>query len=420
MPASRPSLAPWLLVAACASPGSSPERAAAQPSGPSPRVEVRRAGDRLVVTVQGPSEDPEPSVAAYHAGGPVALTPREDGGLVASVPPGPVAVVARVGDRVAAAGLGAGPGPALVLAPGFEVLKQEGETRAAVVMVVMDRRGNLSRHVPLRVRSEGGRLLGMRWVEPGVAVLDILPDGEAARVEVWASVGDLPEQKLALPVERGVASELSGPPELPTAPVVSSEASETRGGERAKDVAIGAAEGASDGSPSAARRNPLLLGGGGHVGVDTWGRLAAGGLVRFELEPHRRLRVGGIIRQTVASVGAASAGPPVQGDLSGSRHLTDVMVSAVGILGRKTLAWRLGGGVGGAMVRDRVDVGGIPARAWGTQLVADARAGALWRPGRRFEVSVDVGVRASALSSAALWRSAPVRAFLEVVGAWSR
>jgi hypothetical protein len=119
-------------------------------------------------------------------------------------------------------------------------------------------------------------------------------------------------------------------------------------------------------------------------------------------------------------MGANAPGPSVQDDLSGSRHPTDAMVSAVGILGGKTLAWRLGGGAGGAMVRDRLDVGGITAIAWGNLLDADPRAGALWRPRRRFEVSADAGVRASALSSSTLWRSAPVRTLLEVVGARSR
>ncbi|MFW6049580.1 MAG: hypothetical protein ACODAU_00315 [Myxococcota bacterium] len=152
-------------------------------------VTARRRGSVLEVRVEGAPAGSKIAATAHWAGGRIELTPLESGAHAGRVPPNAlVGVVARATGRVGvaaspAAGNTAPKGSALVL-PALEWLPGGGAPRTAAFVVTADRRGRLSRHVPLRISGDGARLRGLEWLDDGVAAVRLQPESGSDRVRL--------------------------------------------------------------------------------------------------------------------------------------------------------------------------------------------------------------------------------------------
>jgi hypothetical protein len=415
MLAARASLVNCVSLALCAGVGAELGSARAQ-DGPF-RVEAQRSGGRLVARVWG-SPAGQVRVTAHHSEGEQALVRDDRGRYVGPAPPAWVAVVARVGEAVVATVVGGPGGPAVLLVP-LEVPASVGSP-SAVLMGVVDGRGQPSQHVPLQVQCTGGQLVDMRWQEPGVALLQVLAGADGHALHLMVSVAGNPAARVDLPVRARASPEVdaegAGEGPVDSGPEVGASTAEPERGPEG----YGFHPDNVAGVPAGAAMPRMVLGGGIHGGVDTWGWPSVGGTLRLERPLRPWARIGGTVRYAATFVEAGAVDPVVQGSLTGGRHTTDVMATAAFLWAPGPTALRVGGGLGASVVREGLSIGGDGVGGWGAQLVADVRAGPMWRFGRHMELLVDVGMRVRALESSALWSSAPVRFFVEVTGAWTR
>lgn len=116
-----------------------------------------------------------------------------------------VAVVARSGDLVGAAALppaSAGAGSQSLVVPSALAVPAGAAVRTAAFVVATDRRGRLSRDVPLHVSSERGRLRSLTWLAPGVAAVALTADASMASVDlrVWTT-SEVDARAIEIPVQ---------------------------------------------------------------------------------------------------------------------------------------------------------------------------------------------------------------------------
>ncbi len=189
--------------------GAGSEVSAPVPMGDAPPIEVRarRTGERIEVTIANPPADPT-VVEAVWAGGRAPLQAKQPGRFAGRVPPNDlVAVLARAGARVGAdaiAPTSAHPAAAATLVlPSGRALPAGGTAVTAAYVVLADRLGHLSSDVPLHATSKRGRLRGLTWIRPGVAVLTMSALSGARTVDLEVTAGGVPAPPTNLAVDNG-------------------------------------------------------------------------------------------------------------------------------------------------------------------------------------------------------------------------
>ena len=155
-------------------------------------VRATRAGRgvRVVVTGAPPADT---TVTAVWRDGERRLSPGAESSYTGEVPAAAlVAIIVRSGDLVGADAVVPATGrlesQALVV-PSALAVPAGAAVRTAAIVVATDRRGRLSRDVPLHVSSDRGRLRSMTWLRPGVAAIALTTDAGVPSVDlrVWTS-----------------------------------------------------------------------------------------------------------------------------------------------------------------------------------------------------------------------------------------
>lgn len=168
------------------------------------RAELR--GNELHVQVTGAPQDEALQVAAVWDGGRTALAADGQGGFSGQVPPtGVIGVLARSATALGATAVGrprAHRGPfQVVVMPSDLAVPAGGAPRTAAFVVVADRMGRLSTHVPLQITSRLGHLRALQWITPGVAAVELSadPGTDSVDLEVQAP-GRLQPIRAQIPV----------------------------------------------------------------------------------------------------------------------------------------------------------------------------------------------------------------------------
>ncbi len=106
-------------------------------------------------------------------------------------------VVARSASLAGATALaGAARSPSAVIMPSKLSVPAGGSPRVAAFLVVSDKRGRLSRGVPLNVQSDNGRLHALTWLKDGIAAVQLSVDSHVREMDLRVSVsGHEPIQK---------------------------------------------------------------------------------------------------------------------------------------------------------------------------------------------------------------------------------
>jgi hypothetical protein len=173
-------------------------------------VRVDRRGRRITARIEGAAPDEEVRVLAFWPEGEAELS-RDGDAWHGDVPADAlVGVVVRSGGLVGAAASAPGrlrAGPAVLLMPSHLAVAAGGAPRTAAFLAVVDRRGRLSRNVPLRLRSEHGRLRRLEWSSPGLAAVGLSVDAGVDRLDLSAHVGGAVVSQRELEVSAGWPAE---------------------------------------------------------------------------------------------------------------------------------------------------------------------------------------------------------------------
>lgn len=178
----------------------------------------RRNGTLTATLVNAPLGETM-SVTAYWADGEVDLEVVEPSVFVGQVPPRAlVGVVARSRSLLGAA-LSAGTlraGPRAIIMPSNLAIPSGGAPRTAAFLVVTNRRGRPSSHVPIRVASERGSLRRLDWVRPGLARIDLYapPIARSVDLRISARGTTLAEGELTVVAGWPVRVQIDVPPEV--------------------------------------------------------------------------------------------------------------------------------------------------------------------------------------------------------------
>jgi hypothetical protein len=156
------------------------------------RVRASREGRTVRVVLTG-APPADTVVTAIWRGGEAPLSANGAATYEGEVPGDElVAVVARSGDLVGADALPpttARPESQTLVVPSALAVPAGAAVRTAAFVVATDRRGRLSRDVPLHVSSDRGRLRSLTWLEPGVAAVALTADASMPSVDlrVWTT-----------------------------------------------------------------------------------------------------------------------------------------------------------------------------------------------------------------------------------------
>lgn len=175
-------------------------------ASPTMEIRARRTSGRARVQVPWAAPDEPLRVVAYWSGGSTQLQQDGQSTFVGDVPRGKtLGFVARSGSLVAAAAVqGSSQSRTLqaLILPSDLAVSAEAPTTAAF-MIVTDQNGQLSRHVPLQVTSERGRLYALRWLAPGLAAISLEADAQLQSIDLSVRSGEQLLAEAELPVTAG-------------------------------------------------------------------------------------------------------------------------------------------------------------------------------------------------------------------------
>ena len=172
-------------------------------------IHARREGSRVIVDVPRTAE--EARVTAHWATGHALLSPVGPRRHAGEVPPDALlGVLVQSGDRLGVAALAPETGGrgTLVMSTSRAV-PADGVPRAAAILIQTDARGRLSSGVPLRVRSERGRLRGLDWIAQGVAAIGLSTTSGEAHLDLVVELSDGQATSAEIPISRSWPAEAS-------------------------------------------------------------------------------------------------------------------------------------------------------------------------------------------------------------------